>query len=489
MKRQILILVLSTLLVQPVLGKRLNAFFSYCTFDQPANGAYIETYLNVAGTSVNLVKNSDNYLQGKIEVQWTYTQNGKIVHFDKYNLLSPPLQDSLQTIHDFIDQQRVQLQDGDYVLELKITDKHSSDQGYVVTQNISIHYPKGKINISDIELLESYTPSLNAGIYTKSGYDLVPLAYNFFPKTTSVLKFYAEIYGAKEVLGDGDFLVSYNISGHQNKKIIHDLVSYKKQKASPVNIILAELPLNDVSSGNYNLSVEIRDKSNQLLASKQVLFQRSNPLEIPVNPDDLSTIKIDNTFVSYITNTDTLSDYISSLYPISSQFEVDVEENQMKLNKLESMQQFFYYFWTKRNPQNPEQAWLDYETEVKSVNAAFSCPARKGYESDRGRVYLEYGHPNSIDKTYFEADYYPYEIWQYNDAKEQRNIKFVFLSRNLSSNCFDLIHSTAKGEYYDTNWQMHLRTESKSNAMFGDIDRGDDFSHRKDKLDDFEHPK
>ncbi len=487
MKKRVLTFVLLALLIQQTKGRNLNAFFSYCTFDQPGNSSYIETYLNVVGTSVNLVKNSENKFQGKIEVQWVYKQNEKIVYFNKYNLLSPSLTDLSQAIPDFIDQQRVALHGGDYILELKITDKNSTEQSYITTQNISINYPSKKINISDIELLESYTPSVKAGTFTKSGYDVVPFVYNYFPKTKESLKFYTEIYNTKDVLGDDYFLVTYNIAGHQNKSIINNLGNSKKQKASSITGILAELPIHDVSSGNYNLSIEVRDKSNNLLASKQLLFQRSNPSEKSMNPDDLSVIKIDNTFVSYMTDKEVLTDYISSLYPISEHNEADIEDAQLQYNNIESMQQFFYYFWSKRNSNDPEQAWLDYQAEVNSVNATFACPGRKGYDSDRGRVYLQYGKPNSIDKEYFEGDVYPYEIWQYNTYKDQRNIKFVFFARDLSSNCQMLIHSTAKGEIYDSNWQAHL-SESKSRQTLQDIDYGDEYNHREIKGGNIERP-
>ncbi len=496
MKKALLILVASLLVMLNVHGKNLNAYFSFCTFDQPGKSPYVETYLNVSGNTVQLIKNEENKLQGKIEVQWIYKQNEKIVHFDKYNLLSPPVDDASKPIPDFVDQQRVSLPNGDYVLELKITDRNSSAQGYVVTQPISVNFPVNKVNISDIELLESYTPTVTEGAFSKNGYDMVPFVTNYYPKSVDVLKFYAEIYNTKEILGDQDFLVSYNISGHQNKRIINNLVSFKKQKSETINILLAELPITDVTSGNYSLVVEVKDKSNNLLVTKQILFQRSKPAEKQIHADDMSLIKIENTFVSYMNDKDTLADYISSLYPISSQSEVNVEENQLKYNNLGSMQQFFYYFWSNRDAQDPERAWLAYKDEVDKANSEFSCLNKKGYETDRGRVFLQYGAPNSMDKDYYEGSGYPYEIWQYYKSGEQSNIKFVFMTRNLTSGCFELIHSTARGEFYDANWATRLRTESKSNAISGDVDRGDDYSHRNSfdsktgsAKEKFEHPK
>src|SRR5690348_10782890 len=90
-------------------GRNVSAFFSYCTFNQPGKSPYVETYLQVDGSSVQLAANSEHKMLAKIEVQWIYRQDDKIVHFDKYNLLSPVIEDSSKSVPNFIDQQRVPL--------------------------------------------------------------------------------------------------------------------------------------------------------------------------------------------------------------------------------------------------------------------------------------------------------------------------------------------------------------------------------------------
>ena len=494
MKKILLVVIGLVSITQYTHGKNLNAFFSFCIFDQPGKSPYVETYLNVDGSSVKLAQNAESKWQGKIEVQWVYKQNDKIVHFDKYNLLGPAVASTSVSVPDFIDQQRVPLSNGNYILELKITDKNSADNSYSITQPVTINYADKGIHLSDIEFVESYTPTVTQGAFSKNGYDIVPLVYNYFPKTLNTLKFYTEIYLAKEVLGDEDILLGYRISGHQNNKIINNLVGFKKQKASSVNILLAELPISDVTSGNYYLEIEARDKTNQLLGSKKIVFQRSKPFERPMSIDDLSLIKIDNTFVSYMTNNDTLKDYIASLYPISAQFESNVEENVLKTNNLESMQQFFYYFWSKRNVQDPEQAWLSYQAEVSKVNVSFKSLNKKGYDTDRGRVYLQYGPPNEIYQRYSEPETFPYEIWHYNTIGNQSDGKFVFYSRNTTSNDFELLHSNVNGEYNNPNWTNNLASDPRSLIYNTKDENGTNKQVNRDKfgnraLEEFNHPK
>src|SRR5689334_6299845 len=98
------LLLLST--VSAVQGK-MTAYFSYCTFNQPQKSPYIETYLTVLGTSANLKLNLNNQYQSKIEVQWVLKQEGQIVFFDKYNLMSPELPDAKAPRPNFVDLQRI----------------------------------------------------------------------------------------------------------------------------------------------------------------------------------------------------------------------------------------------------------------------------------------------------------------------------------------------------------------------------------------------
>ena len=70
---------------------QLSAFMGYGTFDNPEGSPYLETYLKVLGGSSKLAELPTGKLQSKIEVQWIFKSGEKIVHFEKYNLLSPEI--------------------------------------------------------------------------------------------------------------------------------------------------------------------------------------------------------------------------------------------------------------------------------------------------------------------------------------------------------------------------------------------------------------
>ncbi|MBP6335793.1 MAG: GWxTD domain-containing protein [Bacteroidia bacterium] len=469
---------------QSVLGA-LSAYFSYSAFDQPNGSPYVETYLNVEGASVVLAKNENGRYQGKIEIQWIFKKGDSIIHFDKYHLLSPESDTNSLAGVDFIDQQRVPLLQGNYIVELKILDKNSDKPGFTTKQPVSVNFPSDKIAISDIELIESYEASSTPGKFTKSGYNLVPLVAAFYPKEIKSLKFYAEIYRAKSILNE-EYLIRYAISRGSNKIILNQFGSVKKQMPEEVTVLLAEIPIEKLYSGNYNLNVEIFNKQNVILASKEVFFQRSNVAQRDTNTD-LAITDLQSTFVGQIPG-DSLKDYISCLYPISSNLEAQVANNTIKLGDEDKMRRYFYTYWANKDPQNPESAWLVYKIEVDKVNLAFRSQNIKGYETDRGRVYLQYGPPNSIINEDMDPTARPYSIWHYYVLGNQTNRKFVFYSLGNSTNDYQLLHSDAQGELQDPNWELKLHERTQQFGSDMDAEESFDVYGSKTK-ENFKNPK
>ena len=437
-------------------AKNLNGFLSYSTFLSPVDGPYVETYLSIVGSSVNYIKLENSLFQGTIEVTMIFRNDDEIVDFSKYEILSPEVEDTSNINFSFIDQQRFLLPNGDYNFEIIISDKNEDKEPYITTEPIMVDFPADSISLSDIQLVKSFTKTDKPNILTKSGFDLVPNVYNFYPASENEITFYSEVYNADKLFGEnGPYLVSYFIESFNTGTKINFLEKFKREKASPVNVVFNKFNFSRLPGGDYSLVVEVRDRENVLHASKKIFFQRSNPnIEFEVN--DINDIIVQNTFAARITNKDTLAEYIRSLEPIASQFEASFTENLMKDADLKTMQQFFYNFWFSRNEKNPEEAWKKYAIEVRKVNQAFSTQIHKGYETDRGRVYLRYGPPNHIADSHYEPSAYPYEIWHYYVLGTQRNKKFVFATQDLVTNNFILIHSDALGELSNYRWQYEL---------------------------------
>ena len=449
-------------------GGNLWAFLTYSTFNSP-EGPYIETYLSVAGNSVKYNKTVNGKFQATVNILMTFKQNNEIKAFKKYELNSPEIDDTTKVNYEFVDEQRFQLPNGTYDFELQITDKSKLVQSVPYSQSVVMDFPSDKPSFSGIQLVKSFVKSEVPKTITKSGYDLVPYVYNFYPGSEGKMIFYSELYNMDKILPDGQkYVLSYFIESFETHMTLFEFARVKKDIVRPIGVILAEFNIENLATGNYNLVMEARNQQNEIVASQKIFFQRSNP-EAKLTFTDLTSENATNTFADRITKLDSVKEFISCTFPISSGMERAFIRDVLKTSSLKELQQYFYGFWLRRNQNNPEQAWLAYKEQVKIANFNFKTPVKKGYQTDRGRIYLEYGPPNTRSERPSEPSTYPYEIWHYYTlSNSQRNKKFVFYSPDMVTNDYFLLHSDAIGEIHDYRWQIDLQSRTYAPLDMGD---------------------
>lgn len=458
--KKIVIPILASLLFcgfVPLRAKNLQAYLNYTVFNVPDQVPFIETYLSVAGETVIYKKNDKGLFQGNIEVTFIFRQQSEIKEYDKYQLFSPEVQDTSSIDFSFIDQQRYFIPEGDYEMEIIISDMNAGKKPFNAIQPVSIQFDDAKIGFSGIQLVKSFSPSDQQNILTKGGFDLVPMVYNFYPESVNKLTYYTEIYNTEKIMGAGEkFLVVCMIKSFETGNTLKDFVSYKKLDTRAIVPVLNEYDISGLPSGNYRMIIEARNKQNEMVAYNDIFFQRSNP-NIQFSLEDLAAIDVNSTFANQIRSSDTLQEFINCLDPIATELEKTFIYKQSKTADVKTKQQFFYNFWASRDVTDPEKAWREYYNMVLVVNNAYKTQISKGYETDRGRVYLKYGPPNIISESYNEPSSYPYEIWHYYElGNNQRNKKFVFYTHDMITNNFKLLHSDAIGEISNYKWQIFL---------------------------------
>lgn len=442
-------------------AKNLKALFDYKTFYAPGQGSYIETYLSVKGSSVHYRQNESGTFEAAIEVGIIIKEGDVIKYTDKYNLVGPALKDTLRPL-DFMDNKRVQLSNGDYTLELTLVDKNGSGKVFNLSQPVKTNYSNDKVAVSGIELASSFSKSERLdNMLTKNGFEIIPQVDNYYPESLDNLKFYAEIYNTNKIANTDAILIQYYFQNFESGKMLDNYGTAQRKNVKEVIPILSEISIKDLPSGNYELVLEVKDKSNTLLASNKVLVQRHSS----VNSNSYANTYTANTFVQAYTDKNVLAEDIASLYPLSNAQQSAFINNQLKGADLEMMKTFFLDFWQKQDPLEPQKAWLDYKAKVDAVQKKYGTNTFKGYNTDMGRVYLSYGPPNSISKGEFEPNTYPYEIWHYNKIKTQSNKQFVFYNTDLLVKNYKLLHSDMTGEVYQPSWELIIHKMIPSTSI------------------------
>lgn len=438
-----------------VFAQKIKANFSFSTFSSPTNEPYIETYLNFNGNSLQYI-NLNGVWQATIEITFVFKQEDKIIDFKKYNLKSPTYTDSASIRSNFFNEQRISLPMGKYNFEITLKDINTPENAFSTNQELNIEYKKNEIQLSDITLIESFKKTETKNILSKGGYDLIPYTSDFYPEEFENLLFYAEVYNTDKVLEKEElFLINYYFESFETKQIVGSYKSFKRETPKPVNVVMNSFDIKKLPSGNYNLVVELKNKENQTITLKKIFFQRSNSSASPLLVSD----DYINSFVTTMTQSE-LELNIKSLTPISSKIELNFAQNQLSAKDPELMKQYFYNFWLTRNSTKPEEEWATYKELIKITDQLFASSIKKGFETDRGRIYLKYGKPNTLSEVKNETSSYPYEIWHYYGIEGSSNVKFIFYNTDDVSNDYPLLHSTLPGEVYNASWkvELHRRT-------------------------------
>jgi GWxTD domain-containing protein len=473
MKNSILLL---TVLLLSFMGnlqaqkKAVQSFLSYTTYAVPGEKPFIENAMAFDCSTVYYRQFEPGKYKASVEIQTIFKQGDKVCNYSKIALDSPVVTDTTHVSGAFIDQQRFSLDNGEYTLEISVTDLNNPAKTPVKSeQTVVINYPEEHPAVSDILLVDSYSKAKTPSAFTKNGYDLIPRVYAYYLQNSDALTFYTEAYNSDMYFKDGgQYILNYYIESYESSKKMKNYNFIKRVDVGKVNVLLNSIDIKNLPTGNYYLVVEMRDRSNNLMASNSAFFQRYNP-GCDIDMEDLNSVSLQGSFVSEITNLDTLREYIKCLNPRCSETERDYANNLVKTDDIKTMQQFLLNFWSTRAPLNPKAAWEEYYTQVKRVNASFSTRTKKGYMSDRGYVYLKYGTPDKICEEPYEPGAFPYEIWHYYQVANQRNKHFVFMSHDMVTNDYALIHSDVIGEVSNNRWQLMIYSRFRGPDYTGDI--------------------
>jgi GWxTD domain-containing protein len=461
------------------MGQNLEAFFNLTRFTVPDEKPYIDVFISFNARTVT-------YAEGNANIESTILiKNGEhIIDFRKTKIESPEFNEDSVPI-DFIDVQRFPLKNGKYSIDILLRDLNVEDADTIkISYPFELFFSGHQVEISDIELVDRLEKSDVENLYSKAGYQVIPFVSDYYNTSRNEIVFYAEVYNSNNKFGsDSKYLVVSQITD-TGGEVVGSYRKMSRQESSDVSVVLNKFDISELYSGTYQLQIEVRDQENKLIKSNAFQFFRNNPIPLSEVVNSEAFIEGELLFTEMIPDREILMEYIRSMWPRADQLERNIIDKQTSSASTSELQQFMYTFWFKRAPENPQEAWDQYNDMVKIVNNLYSTQLRKGYETDRGRVFLQYGKPNKLVDVPSEPSAYPYQIWQYYRIDRFSNVKFVFYSKDFSTNDYVLLHSDMRGEIYYRRWdaELHSRTTAMDNI---DQNNADDHvgGHAKDYYD------
>lgn len=443
--------------------KQLRAYLNEHQFYSPDDGNYIEIQLNFVGHTI-AYKDRDGKQKGEIEITHLFLQGNDVVVYDKYLLTTPEIIDSV--VEDFYDIHRYVLAPGDYTYELIIDDKYSENGPISVEKPLSIKDLSKDVSFSTITASESinYADMNNPTTFTKMGYDIVPLISNYFPTELKFLPYYVELYGTNKYVDDSVFIVEQKIKSIDMSFDLEIYDRYFRYHKGDVKAIAKTIDISLLPSGNYTLELNLLNRDKEVIAQQSYNFDRNNSDE--VNQIALENVVLDPAFMESIPD-DSTGYYVACLIPISGPSEVRNILSILKERNNEKNKKYIQAYWKQTAQNEAYSKWMLYRAQVYQVEKLFGTNYQVGFETDRGRVYLQYGRPSQLTEQPQSNSEYPYEIWQYDKIGRFSNRRFVFYNPTNINNDYKLLHSDMLGELQNNRWPYAL---NKRNTSDGNID-------------------
>lgn len=318
------------------------------------------------------------------------------------------------------------------------------------------------VSISDIQIAEFATEGDPSSIFYKSGYNIIPRISTFYPQQLTTLPIYMEVYNAA-LLGDSTFRIKQTIIDAATGLELNLFENTKEYKADHVVPVFRQIQLDKLPTGKYILNYSLLNENDAPLASQRYEFERSNDVSVDLFAGE---VILDPRFQESIPE-DSVGYYLESLIPISRKTEVLNIVETLKTTNGNEARKHIQQYWVVTSGNNAYEEWLKYKEQVRFVEKIYGNNFQEGFETDRGRVYLQYGSPTNIISREVSDIEYPYEIWQYNKIGSFSNKRFIFYNPDLVNNAYRLLHSDMIGELKNNSWPQEL---SKRNTRNGGID-------------------
>jgi GWxTD domain-containing protein len=438
---------------------KLRAYLDNKQFYAPGVGNYVEFHLQFIGHTLNY-KGVEGGLMAELSVSFSIQKNGENVFSDAYRLNSPLMVDSI--VDDFYDLRRVTLEPGNYTFKLVLDDLLNDESALTTSHSFYVEELSDGISISDIEIAEIAKAGDPNSPFFKSGLEIIPRLSTFYPEQLNKIPVYFEIYNST-LLSDSVFGIKQELINADTGDTLHGLTTYSRHRTDEVIPIFKTIDLEQIYTGKYILRYALINRKMSELAFQTYEFERSHD---PLQDMSLLDITIDPSFQASITD-DSIYYYLESIIPISGPQEIRNIARISKEKNPESARLYIQKFWNVTAPGNAYESWLRYKVQVQYVERIYANNFQEGFETDRGRVYLQYGAPTNVIIKENSPSEYPYEIWQYNKIGRFSNKRFIFYNPDLVNKAYRLLHSDMLGEIKNPAWPREL---SKRNSTNGNVD-------------------
>jgi GWxTD domain-containing protein len=427
--------------------------FDYAKFNYDNSSSYVEIYYSFYQPELTVELSSSNQknIKGQLHIRITDQLTDSIIIDKSYqfsNILeAADSQKSLTGNLGFL------VPVGRYYVQLTGEDGNDSTRIDTTSFDLNVVQPPDRYWISDIELASSIKESSNPNsLFYKNTYEVVPNPSSIYGEPLPVLYFYSEIYNVDKDISAANLKVEQILLNSQNNVFTRKTKYIPRTNASVVEV--GALNLSKAPSGIYLLVLAVSDtiQGQTIYSSKRIFVYNPSILDTSAN------VSMDQNVMS--SEFSSMSDEeLDEVFAFSKYVASSAEISQWnKMEDTAAKRVFIFNFWKARddNINTPvNEGKRDYFQRVERANQQFGTMQKKGWRTDRGRVFITYGEPSEVERYPNQVDTKPYEIWQYDQI--DGGVIFVFADMTGFSE-YQLVHSTHRNELRDDSWSRKIAT-------------------------------
>ncbi len=318
---------------------------------------------------------------------------------------------------------------GEYELKLTVSDMEKEVNGKL---NSKFSVPAIIVNRIGVSGIKFVNKIYEKGEDENSNKALIPNPSRRYGLLNPLLQFYFEVY--IELPIQIKTLVAEYIVKDSAGKIVKSLSGIDLKLAGSNSGFTQAIDISKLNTGLYNFEIIITDAVQNATVSVNRNFEilQADYLtkNIFVTKEDSEVIE---KILKYITTPAQLKTYLE----LSSGGKAH----------------FLLNFFKDLDP-TPGTTENEILNELISryhyVNLKFGWSKTEGWNTERGRIFIQNGKPDEVDRHEFDAADRPYEIWYY---RKEREIMYVFADIRNNGN-YILVHSNKEGEIFNSNWKL-----------------------------------
>ena len=371
--------------------------------------------------------------------------------FSKNNVIKREIYEldkSVQNTEIYIDQFNIILKDTVFTSVFIGLDANKKiiDTLYVNNFNASSGLSVGKMSTISLAYSIKKSENKNSNFY-KNGLELVPNPSQYYDKEKTKLYYYFELYN--EQIKDADS-IKFDISIHDQNDV--ELLKLRRKKETKkIMVETGVVDIKELKNGKYSLYVAAK-KNNQIISERKKVFfvgteiikaneqESKNELQIELSRYDAQQLQNLLDKFSFLADSHEKT-MMKSLISRTDKENFLTRFIEIKLANL-------------NNGISPYSYFISLRERLDLVDKKFGNLRREGYKTDRGKIYLLYGEPSDIERSFSKSDTKPYEIWTYDGI--EGSVIFVFGDKT-EDGTFELLHSTKRGEINNSEWKSTLQ--------------------------------